>query len=347
MLGERSAEQAGRAGACTCAAAAAALSAANGSRRPHPPRPRTAPLPQLPPPCLTAPVQAERGRKRLAFLLKQAEVFQHFAPIASAGAEKKKKRGRGTGVTEEQEDEELLRDEEGGAEGAGHRLQVQPSVISGGKMREYQMQGLNWLIHLYDNGINGGRVAGWPGPLCGACCAVPWRHDCKRGAGPSATPTRSETCAHSATGRLQRRPSLLHSSHHCPHPCPRPPAGILADEMGLGKTLQTISLLGYLREFRGISGPHMVIVPKSTLHNWLNEFKRWCPVIKAVKFHGNREERVRASVCACLFLVSGGCRRICLGVEPPATCPHPCLCCHARACTASLHRPARRSTRRT
>lgn len=37
----------------------------------------------------------------------------------------------------------------------------------------------------------------------------------------------------------------------------------------------------------------MVIVPKSTLHNWLNEFRRWCPVIKAVKFHGNREERVR------------------------------------------------------
>lgn len=32
---------------------------------------------------------------------------------------------------------------------------MQPSVITGGKLREYQMQGLNWLIHLYDNGING------------------------------------------------------------------------------------------------------------------------------------------------------------------------------------------------
>jgi hypothetical protein len=39
-------------------------------------------------------------------------------------------------------------------------VQIQPSVISGGKMREYQMQGLNWLIHLYDNGINGGWVGG-------------------------------------------------------------------------------------------------------------------------------------------------------------------------------------------
>lgn len=38
---------------------------------------------------------------------------------------------------------------------AGHRLQVQPSIITGGTLREYQMQGLNWMIHLYDNGING------------------------------------------------------------------------------------------------------------------------------------------------------------------------------------------------
>lgn len=75
-----------------------------------------------PPP--THPPQAERGRKRLNFLLKQAEVFQHFAP-ATVERERKKRGGRhGTGRTEEQEDEELLRDEEGGAEQAGHRLQV-------------------------------------------------------------------------------------------------------------------------------------------------------------------------------------------------------------------------------
>jgi SWI/SNF-related matrix-associated actin-dependent regulator of chromatin subfamily A member 5 len=38
----------------------------------------------------------------------------------------------------------------------------------------------------------------------------------------------------------------------------------------------------------------MVIVPKSTLHNWMNEFRKWCPIVRPVKFHGNQEERVRA-----------------------------------------------------
>lgn len=55
-----------------------------------------------------------------------------------------------------------------------------PTFIVNGKLRDYQLRGLNWLILLYENGIN----------------------------------------------------------------------GILADEMGLGKTLQTISLLGYIRNIK-------------------------------------------------------------------------------------------------
>ena len=35
--------------------------------------------------------------------------------------------------------------------------------------------------------------------------------------------------------------------------------------MGLGKTLQSISLLAYLKESKGIDGPHLVIAPKSTI----------------------------------------------------------------------------------
>ena len=67
--------------------------------------------------------------------------------------------------------------------------------------------------------------------------------------------------------------------------------GILADEMGLGKTLQSISVLGYMSEYLKVSGPHLVMVPKSTLSNWMNEFARWCPSLRTVRFHGSKEER--------------------------------------------------------
>jgi SWI/SNF-related matrix-associated actin-dependent regulator of chromatin subfamily A member 5 len=63
--------------------------------------------------------------------------------------------------------------------------------------------------------------------------------------------------------------------------------------MGLGKTLQTISLLTYLREARGVEGPHLVVVPKSVVGNWIKEFNHWCPDISAIKMGGKREERDR------------------------------------------------------
>ncbi|KAF8401535.1 hypothetical protein HHK36_012477 [Tetracentron sinense] len=164
-----------------------------------------------------------KGKGRLKYLLQQTEIFAHFAK-GDQSTSQKKPRGRGrhaSKVTEEEEDEECLKEEEDGFSGAGStRLVTQPSCIQG-KMRDYQLAGLNWLIRLYENGIN----------------------------------------------------------------------GILADEMGLGKTLQTISLLGYLQEFRGITGPHMVVAPKSTLGNWMKEIRRFCPILRAVKFLGNPDER--------------------------------------------------------
>lgn len=68
-------------------------------------------------------------------------------------------------------------------------------------------------------------------------------------------------------------------------------SGILADEMGLGKTLQTISFLGYLRHIMGITGPHLVIVPKSTLDNWKREFGKWTPEVNVLVLQGAKEER--------------------------------------------------------
>lgn len=58
--------------------------------------------------------------------------------------------------------------------------------------------------------------------------------------------------------------------------------------MGLGKTLQSISVLAYMHEYKGVSGPHIILVPKSTLSNWLNELKRWCPALRPLRFHGTR-----------------------------------------------------------
>ncbi|KAI0024299.1 SNF2 family N-terminal domain-containing protein [Xylariomycetidae sp. FL0641] len=68
-------------------------------------------------------------------------------------------------------------------------------------------------------------------------------------------------------------------------------SGILADEMGLGKTLQTISFLGYLRHIMDIKGPHLVIVPKSTLDNWKREFAKWTPEVDVLVLQGSKEER--------------------------------------------------------
>ncbi|XP_059407113.1 probable global transcription activator SNF2L1 isoform X3 [Carassius carassius] len=177
---------------------------------------------------------------RFEFLLKQTELFAHFIQPASQKSptsplkvkvgrprikqdEKQNLLSVGDNRhrrTEQEEDEELL-SESRKAANVLVRFEESPSYVKNGALRDYQIRGLNWMISLYENGIN----------------------------------------------------------------------GILADEMGLGKTLQTIALLGYLKHYRNIPGPHMVLVPKSTLHNWMNEFKCWVPTLKAVCLIGDKDER--------------------------------------------------------
>ncbi|KAM5290101.1 putative global transcription activator SNF2L1 isoform 3-T3 [Glossophaga mutica] len=184
-------------------------------------------------------MKADRA-KRFEFLLKQTELFAHFVqPSAQKsptsplnmklGRPRIKKDDRQSLIsagdyrhrrTEQEEDEELL-SEIRKTSSVCVRFEVSPSYVKGGPLRDYQIRGLNWLISLYENGVN----------------------------------------------------------------------GILADEMGLGKTLQTIALLGYLKHYRNIPGPHMVLVPKSTLHNWMNEFKRWVPSLRVICFVGDKDAR--------------------------------------------------------
>ncbi|XP_062851360.1 SWI/SNF-related matrix-associated actin-dependent regulator of chromatin subfamily A member 5 [Trichomycterus rosablanca] len=177
---------------------------------------------------------------RFEYLLKQTEVFAHFiqpaaqktptSPLKMKPGRPRIKKDEKQNLlsagdnrhrrTEQEEDEELL-SESSKASNVCTRFDDSPSYVKSGKLRDYQVRGLNWLISLYENGIN----------------------------------------------------------------------GILADEMGLGKTLQTISLLGYMKHYRNIPGPHMVLVPKSTLYNWMIEFKRWVPSLRAVCLIGDRDER--------------------------------------------------------
>jgi len=83
--------------------------------------------------------------------------------------------------------------------------------------------------------------------------------------------------------------------------------GVLADEMGLGKTVQTIAFLAWLKYRRKMqvidlesSGgddelppalPHLIVVPLSTLPNWIREFEKFCPEMHVIKYHGSQQER--------------------------------------------------------
>lgn len=172
--------------------------------------------------------RAEQAQRRLEFLLKQSDIFRHFgnvkqegtrlgaaavAATACGGGNKTAVVIRGTDGDEGKEVEEVDEHEV-------TYLTTQPSTLRG-EMRQYQLEGLNWMIRLQENGVN----------------------------------------------------------------------GILADEMGLGKTMQSISILVYMMEYKADTGPHLIIVPKSTLSNWMNELERWAPKLNVVKFHGTKEER--------------------------------------------------------
>uniref|UniRef100_A0A2M4B8P2 Putative chromodomain-helicase dna-binding protein n=1 Tax=Anopheles marajoara TaxID=58244 RepID=A0A2M4B8P2_9DIPT len=97
------------------------------------------------------------------------------------------------------------------------KVTEQASILVNGKLKEYQIKGLEWLVSLFNNNLN----------------------------------------------------------------------GILADEMGLGKTIQTIALVTYLMEKKKNNGPYLVIVPLSTLSNWVLEFEKWAPAVGVVAYKGS------------------------------------------------------------
>ncbi|VDM20281.1 unnamed protein product [Wuchereria bancrofti] len=65
---------------------------------------------------------------------------------------------------------------------------------------------------------------------------------------------------------------------------------ILADEMGLGKTVQVIAFITYLKSEQ-IKGPHLIVVPSSTIENWLSEFSKWSPKVNIITYYGSIADR--------------------------------------------------------
>lgn len=176
--------------------------------------------------------EAIKANKRLEYLLKQSSVFaklkmgtshpDHVETMDSKKpSEEKVSHHREGRPIKKSKGGDVEEDEEEGEQEEHVFLTKQPSCLVNGTLKPYQLEGLNWMIHLAEKGLN----------------------------------------------------------------------GILADEMGLGKTVQSISILAYHYEYMKVQGPHLVCVPKSTLSNWMNELKRWCPCLRAIRFHGNKDER--------------------------------------------------------
>ncbi|VDN01321.1 unnamed protein product [Thelazia callipaeda] len=184
--------------------------------------------------CSMRPQVENDSFKRFEMLLKKTENFSHCLSAgdvessegSSSGSPGLKGRPRNQSEgdhrhrkTEKEEDEELINQVK--KSDTLVRFEKTPFYIENGEMRDYQIRGLNWLISLQHNGIN----------------------------------------------------------------------GILADEMGLGKTLQTVSVIGFMKHYKNTSEPHLVIAPKSTLQNWLNEFNKWCPSLKVIVLIGIADVR--------------------------------------------------------
>ncbi|VDK48047.1 unnamed protein product [Cylicostephanus goldi] len=104
--------------------------------------------------------------KRFELLLKKTENFSHCLSAGDVAAYKgsplKKKRGRTASdvdgdhrhrKTEQEEDEEMV--EAANREDSITIFDKNPFYIKNGELRDYQIRGLNWLISLYHNGING------------------------------------------------------------------------------------------------------------------------------------------------------------------------------------------------
>ncbi len=63
---------------------------------------------------------------------------------------------------------------------------------------------------------------------------------------------------------------------------------------------------GYLSEMQGVRGPFLVVVPLSTVPNWIREFRRWLPQLNTVVYVGDTKSREVRNPTADDFEASSG-----------------------------------------
>ena len=109
--------------------------------------------------------KAAQAKKRLDFLLKQSSIFSNFGQVkqdealfgTKTNVNNKPNDGEGEGSMSRRDagnadQEEELKEAD---EHQATFLTSQPTTIGFGKMRDYQLEGLNWMIGLQENGVNG------------------------------------------------------------------------------------------------------------------------------------------------------------------------------------------------
>jgi SWI/SNF-related matrix-associated actin-dependent regulator of chromatin subfamily A member 5 len=103
--------------------------------------------------------QHHAAEARKVFLGGLTEILEHFMdpnrpPTPKKKGAKEKASGKRTRKDEAVEDNEML-------QAAQHedvtavRISESPAWIAHGTMRDYQIEGLNWMVSLYESGVNG------------------------------------------------------------------------------------------------------------------------------------------------------------------------------------------------
>ncbi len=68
--------------------------------------------------------------------------------------------------------------------------------------------------------------------------------------------------------------------------------GCLADDMGLGKTIMVLALLAGRRDRVGSDpAPSLIVVPRSLVHNWMDEAARFTPALRVMDFTASARAR--------------------------------------------------------